>query len=403
VSDGRVARIGVVGLGYWGPNIARNVAENPRAELAWLCDRSPETLAAVAVRHPQVRTTTSYEELLEDPELDAVAIVTPVSTHYDLAAAALDADKHVLVEKPLAGSSEQAARLIELAAQRSLVLLPGHTFLYSPPVVKVKELLDAGALGEIYFISLSRVNLGLHQPDVSVVWDLAPHDLSILSFWLGGMPTEVSAVSRSCVLPESPDVAFVNLRFGAGTIAHLELSWLSPVKLRRTSIVGSEKMVIYDDTSNEPIRIFDAGAQLPAPETFGEFRLTYRTGDIVSPKIDAMEPLALEIDDFCAAILDDIETRSSPRLGYEVVRAVEAIERSLQSGGRPCSTADELDLEPTEADATLDADVLSLVHPQDAGWAPGHDRSGGDVASHNGSGSDDCVLPDAEAAEHDRA
>lgn len=348
-----VARIGVVGLGYWGPNIARNVAENPRAELAWLCDRSSDELATAAARHPQARTTNSYEELLEDPELDAVAIVTPVSTHYDLASAALEAGKHVLVEKPLAASSAEAARLIELAAQRSRVLLPGHTFLYSPPVVKVKELLDAGALGDIYFISLSRVNLGLHQPDVSVVWDLAPHDLSILNFWLGAMPTEVSALSRSCVLPSSPDVAFVNLRFGEGTIAHLELSWLSPVKLRRTSIVGSEKMVIYDDTSNEPIRVFDAGAELPTPETFGEFRLTYRTGDIVSPKIDAIEPLALEIDDFCAAILDDAEPRSSPRLGYEVVRAVEAIESSLQSGGRPCSTADEGDVKPAGGDGIL--------------------------------------------------
>jgi predicted dehydrogenase len=364
VSSEGVVRIGVVGLGYWGPNIARNVAENPRAELAWLCDRSADTLAAAAARHPQARTTGSYEELLEDPGLDAVAIVTPVSTHYDLAAAALEAGKHVLVEKPLAASSAQAADLIALAAERSLVLLPGHTFLYSPPVVKVKQLLDAGALGEIYFISLSRVNLGLHQPDVSVVWDLAPHDLSILSFWLGGMPTEVSAFSRSCVLPETPDVAFVNLRFGEGTVAHLELSWLSPVKLRRTSIVGSEKMVVYDDTSNEPIRIFDAGAELPAPETFGEFRLTYRTGDIVSPKIDAAEPLALEIDDFCAAILDDTETRSSPRLGYEVVRAVEAIECSLQDGGRPCSTGEQADLETADADASLERDTLSAARPR---------------------------------------
>ena len=349
-----LARIGVVGLGYWGPNVARNVAENPRAELAWLCDRSADTLAAAAARHPQARATESYEELLDDPELDAVAIVTPVSTHYELAAAALEAGKLVLVEKPLAASSAQAADLIALAAERSLVLLPGHTFLYSPPVIKVKELLDAGALGDIYFISLSRVNLGLHQPDVSVVWDLAPHDLSILSFWLGGMPTEVTAVSRSCVFPDTPDVAFVNLRFGAGTVAHLELSWLSPVKLRRTSIVGSEKMVVYDDTSNEPIRIFDAGAELPTPETFGEFRLTYRTGDIVSPKIDAMEPLALEIADFCAAILDDTETRSSPQLGYEVVRAVETIERSLREGGRPCRTADEPNAEPTGDAAPLE-------------------------------------------------
>jgi predicted dehydrogenase len=361
VSRDVVARIGVVGLGYWGPNVARTVGAHPRAELTWLCDRDPDALAAAAIRHPRARTTASYDELLEDADLDAVAIVTPVSTHHELAVAALEAGKHALVEKPLASSSVEAADLIDLAAERSLVLLPGHTFLYSPPVVKVKELLEAGELGEIYFVSLSRVNLGLHQPDVSVVWDLAPHDLSILSYWLGGMPAEVAAFTRSCVLPDTPDVAFVNLRFETGTIAHLELSWLSPVKLRRTSIVGSEKMVIYDDTSNEPIRIFDAGAELPPPETFGEFRLTYRTGDIVSPKIDAVEPLAVEIDDFCTAILDDAETRSSPRLGYEVVRTVEAIERSLKSGGRPCSTADD---DGATSPETIDVALTRQVRSQ---------------------------------------
>jgi len=350
----RVARIGVVGLGYWGPNIARNVAAHRRAELAWLCDRSQPALAAASARHPHARTSDSYEELLRDPELDAVAIATPVSTHYELATAALEAGKHVLVEKPLAASSAQAADLIALAEERSLVLMPGHTFLYSPSVVKVKELLDAGELGEIYFVSFSRVNLGLHQPDVSVVWDLAPHDLSILSFWLGGMPQEVSALTRSCVLPGTPDVAFVNLRFESGTIAHLELSWLSPVKLRRTSIVGSQKMVVYDDTSNEPIRIFDAGAELPAPESFGEFRLTYRTGDILSPKIDALEPLALEIEDFCRAILDGGVPRSSSTIGYEVVRSIEAIERSLEQGGVPCRADADLagDLRQAAVDTT---------------------------------------------------
>ena len=182
--------------------------------------------------------------------------------------------------------------------------MPGHTFLYSPPVLKIKELLDAGALGDVYFISMSRVNLGLHQPDVSVVWDLGPHDFSILRYWLGMLPTEVSALTRACVIPDTPDVAFVNARFDGGAIAHLELSWLSPSKLRRTAIVGSEKMVVYDDTSGEPVRIFDSGASLPDPETFGEFQLTYRTGDIVSPKIEATEPLALEILDFCGAVLD---------------------------------------------------------------------------------------------------
>ena len=256
-------KIGIVGLGYWGPNLARNVGNFHRSELSWLCDRSEPALSEAATRHPGVRTTTSYEEMLADDELDAVAIVTPVATHYDLAVAALDAGKHVLIEKPLAASSRSAADLVARAEQAGLVLLPGHTFLYSPPVTKIKELLDAGDLGELYFISMSRVNLGLHQSDVSVIWDLAPHDFSILGYWLGDMPDEISAVMRSCVLPDLPDVAFMNMRYRSGTIAHLELSWLSPVKLRRTVIVGSRKMLIYDDTSIEPIRIFDSGAEIP--------------------------------------------------------------------------------------------------------------------------------------------
>ncbi len=275
--------------------------------------------------------------MLADPELDAVAIVTPVSTHYAMAAAALEAGKHVFIEKPLAASSQQALDLIQQAEEKDLVLIPGHTFLYSPPVVKIKELLDAGGLGEMYFISMSRVNLGLHQPDASVIWDLAPHDFSILSYWLGELPAQVSAMTRSCVLPGIPDVAFINMQYDSGTIVHLELSWLSPVKLRRTVIVGSEKMIVYDDVSNEPVRIFDSGAQLPPPETFGEFRLSYRTGDIVSPKIEATEPLALEIADFIASILDGVMPRSSAQIGLDVIRTIEAAERSLAAGGAPAS------------------------------------------------------------------
>jgi predicted dehydrogenase len=335
VSKSGTVRIGVAGLGYWGPNVARNIADLERSQVTWLCDRSQEALDKVGKRYPWARTTSCYEEMLADPELDAVAVVTPVSTHFQLAAEALSAGKHVLVEKPLAASSSQAQELIQLAEERDLVLLPGHTFLYSPPVVKIRSLLDANELGDIYCLSLSRVNLGLHQPDVSVIWDLAPHDLSILSFWLGRMPSEVSAMTRSCVLPNSPDIAFLNLRYDTGTVAHIELSWLSPVKLRRTAIIGSEKMLIYDDTSNEPIRIFDSGAELPPPETFGEFRLTYRTGDVVSPKVEAAEPLAVEIADFCAAILDGVEPRSTAQIGLEVVQTIEAVERSLAAHGEP--------------------------------------------------------------------
>ena len=326
-------RIGVVGLGYWGPNIARNVFASEDASLAWVCDLRPSALEAFARRYPGVQTTTSFETMLADPDLDAVAITTPVSTHHALALAGLEAGKHVFVEKPMARSSAEAQDLISAAEERGLVLMPGHTFLYSPPVVKIKELIDCGALGEIYFVSMSRVNLGLHQSDVSVVWDLGPHDFSILRYWLEGIPTEMSAMTRSCVFPETPDIAFINGRYDNGTIVHLELSWLSPSKLRRTAIVGSEKMVVYDDTSAEPVRVFDSGAELPTPETFGEFRLTYRTGDIVSPRIEATEPLALELSDFCSAIAGRRTPRSSHQLGLDVIQAIETVERSLDQGG----------------------------------------------------------------------
>jgi protoporphyrinogen oxidase/predicted dehydrogenase len=373
MSTGERLRVGVIGLGYWGPNLARNIAACERAELTWVCDLRPEPLEIHERRYPSVRVTTSVEEMLSDPALDAVAIATPVSTHHHLAAAALDAGKHVFIEKPLSSSTLEARDLVLRSQQSKLVLMPGHTFLYSPPVLKIKELLDAGALGDVYFISMSRVNLGLHQPDVSVVWDLGPHDFSILRFWLGMLPTEVSALTRACVIPDTPDVAFVNARFDGGAIAHMELSWLSPSKLRRTAIVGSEKMVVYDDTSGEPVRIFDSGASLPDPETFGEFRLTYRTGDILSPKIEATEPLALEVLDFCAAVLDGTTPRSSVEIGLDVVKAVEAVDRSLAAGGMPVPL-DVPDIQLAEELAARATNVARFTARRDR-RTPGRDRT----------------------------
>jgi protoporphyrinogen oxidase/predicted dehydrogenase len=328
-------RVGVVGVGYWGPNLVRNLIESPGFEVAYMCDLRPEALATVAGRYPSVAVTARFEDILRDEEVNAVAISTPVSTHYPLAMSALAAGKHVFVEKPLATSAEQVLELTRQAESNDLVLMPGHTFLYSPSVTMIKRLIDSGDLGEIYFISSSRVNLGLHQPDVSVLWDLGPHDFSILRYWLGGVPDEVSAISRNCLLPDLPDVCFVNLRYPTGTVAHVELSWLSPSKLRRTTIVGSEKMVVYDDTSNEPVRVFDSGASIPDPETFGEYRLSYRTGDIVSPRVDASEPLSLQLADFGAAIREGTSLVSSPQMGLDVVRTIEAVDRSLAQGGIP--------------------------------------------------------------------
>jgi len=326
--------VAVVGLGYWGPQLVRNLYESPHAELVAVCDARPEALAPLVRRYPGVRQTTSYDEILADPAIEAVVVATPISTHYPLARAALEHGKHAFVEKPLAGSLAEASELVRVANELALVLMPGHTFLYSPPVHAIRDLIASGELGEIYFVTTSRVNLGLHQSDASVIWDLGPHDFSILSYWLGEPPVRVSALSRGCVMPETPDVAFIQLEYASGVIANVELAWLAPSKLRRTTVVGSHKMVVYDDTSVEPVRVFDSGVNLPDPATFGEYRLSYRTGDIVSPRVTVAEPLALELEDFCTAIRTGSPLRSTPELGVEVVQIVEAAERSLVEGGR---------------------------------------------------------------------
>jgi predicted dehydrogenase len=326
-------RIGVVGLGYWGPNLIRNLNELEGAHLSWICDLDQSRLDMFGRRYPTVRCTRDFEELLLDPELDAIAIATPVSTHHPLGLAALNAGKHVFIEKPLAGSVAESKELMSVAGDRGLTLMPGHTFLYSPPVNTIRDLIRSGELGDVYFISTSRVNLGLHQPDVSVAWDLGPHDFSILCYWLEETPAHLSAMSRSCIFPTIPDIAFINLEYEQGAIAHVELSWLAPSKLRRTTIVGSRKMVVYDDVSNEPVRIFDSGVMLNDPQSFGEFRLSYRTGDIVSPAVTAAEPLQLEMADFCESIRTAGVPRSSAELGLEVVRMIEAVDASLDSGG----------------------------------------------------------------------
>jgi predicted dehydrogenase len=326
-------RVAVVGLGYWGPNFVRLLHELDGCELSAVCDVNEAALAKMARRYPAVRQTRELADLLADDDIDAVVIATPVGTHFDLARAALEAGKHVLVEKPMAGSVAEAEVLITIAEEHGLTLMPGHTFLYSPPVNAVRELMQSGELGEIYFISTSRVNLGLHQSDASVIWDLGPHDFSILRYWLDESPGQVAAMTRSCIMPGVPDVAFVNLQYESGTIAHVELSWLAPSKLRRTAVVGSRKMVVYDDTSNEPVRVFDSGVNLPEPENFGQYKLSYRTGDIISPAVAPMEPLSLELADFCSAIVEAAVPRSSSAVGLDVLSVLEAAETSAARGG----------------------------------------------------------------------
>ena len=333
-ADARV-RVGVIGLGYWGPNLVRVLNEAATAEAAWMCDLRPELLEALGRRFPSIRQTQDLDEMLEDDSVDAVAVVTPVSTHHDLAMRALKAGKHVFVEKPLAPSSELAIDLIRAADERGLVLMPGHTFLYSPPVNRIRELIRAGELGEIYFISMSRVNLGLHQSDVSVIWDLGPHDFSILLYWLDEQPSQVISTGRACIDGGKEDVAFITCEIRLRDDRSHRIVWLAPSKLRRTTVVGSKKMVVYDDCSNEPVRVYDAGVVPRDPETFGEY-LKYRTGDIVSPHIEAIEPMALQIDDFCRAIRSGTAPCSSAQLGLDVVRIIEAAERPHIHQDNPC-------------------------------------------------------------------
>jgi predicted dehydrogenase len=335
----KLVRIGVVGLGYWGPNLVRVLHELECADVVAVCDLEGAALTKIGRRYPAIRRTSDFEELLRDGSVDALVIATPVGTHFELARAALEAGKHVFVEKPMAGSVAEAETLIAIAEDCGLTLMPGHTFLYSPPVNAVRDLIRSGELGEIYFISTSRVNLGLHQPDASVIWDLGPHDFSILHYWLDESPVQVSAVTRCCVMPGIPDVAFVNLEYAGGMIAHVELSWLAPSKLRRTAICGSRKMVVYDDTSNEPVRVFDSGVDLPDPADFGQYKLSYRTGGILSPAIPPVEPLSLELRDFCRALIDRVTPRSSSAVGLEVLAMLAAAAESAELGGQVVLTS----------------------------------------------------------------
>ncbi len=332
--------IGIVGLGYWGPILLRVLFELDGVNVKWMCDSDEDRLRRLGSRYPSVLTTTDMDDLLDDEHLDAVALATPVPTHYELAVRSLEADKHTFVEKPLALSGADADRLTELARKRELQLMCGHTFLYSPAVRNVRQLLDRKELGDVFFVSASRVNLGLHQRDISVVWDLGPHDFSILLHWFDELPNSVRAVGRASIVAGIHDVAFVTLSYGSGLVASVELSWLAPTKLRRTVVVGSDKMVVYEDGGPEPIRIFDRGVVYRDPETFGEYHLSYRTGSIVSPSLDNYEPLSRQLADFVAAVTGEgrLDERMSD-LARDVVRIADAADQSLRNGGREVKLA----------------------------------------------------------------
>ena len=330
--------IAIVGFGYWGPNVVRNILERPEFRLMGLCELDRGRGGEFARRHPGIRVESDLDLLLCDPRISAVAIATPPRTHHALVRRALEAGKHVLVEKPLATTVADAEELIEIAERAGLTLMPGHTFVYSPSVNKVRELIQSGELGEVYFITSSRMNLGLYQPD-GVISDLAPHDLSILLHWLERPVVYVSAAGQSIFQLGVPETAFLTLGFSGGATANVQISWLAPRKMRHMVVVGSRRMISYEDTSSdESVRVYDRGldfCQTQAPATFGEYQLTYRSGDIVVPRIDAAEPLSLELEDFARAIRTGAEPRSNSALGLEIVRALEAAHVSMERSGEP--------------------------------------------------------------------
>lgn len=329
-------RVAVIGLGYWGPNLVRNLQSLESCGEVVLFDTNPAQLGKAMRQFPAATAAASFEAVLEDASIPAVVVATPVRTHYDLASRALEAGKNVLVEKPLTSSYESAVAMVARAGELGKVVMAGHTFLHSPPVKLVKQLIREGQIGDPLYVQSSRMNLGVHQSDVSVLWDLAPHDLSILVDWLGEYPVRVSAIGRATHGMERADVAFMNLEFPSGCIASLHLSWLAPTKIRRTTLVGTQRMVVYEDTNTEePLKIYDKGIDLADPQDFGAHQLTYRTGDVRSPRVDVYEPLKAELQVFLERVAEEGGPDEREDTAVAIVRAIEAAEESLRTGGLP--------------------------------------------------------------------
>ncbi|HWW75046.1 MAG TPA: Gfo/Idh/MocA family oxidoreductase [Pyrinomonadaceae bacterium] len=330
--------VGVIGCGYWGPNLIRNFAENEAATLRWVCDKDARHLSKVARRYPAARAAEDFRELLADPRLDAVVIATPVATHFEFARAALEAGKHVLVEKPFTASTREAEQLIALAEARGLTLMVDHTFIYTGAVRKIKESVDAGELGDLLYFDSVRINLGLFQRDINVVWDLAPHDFSIMDYVVGRRATALMATGSSHIEPGIENIAYVQLRFGDSLIANFHFNWLSPVKIRRTLIAGSRRMIVYDDIEpTEKVRIYDKGVTRNADgdeEEAYRTLVSYRTGDVWVPKLDSTEALHYVCAEFLDSIRDSRPSASDGRAGLRVVRLLEAAQASINDGGR---------------------------------------------------------------------
>ncbi len=332
---GKVLNIGVIGYGYWGPKLVRNFQEMPITQVSMISDLNIGRLTEVSKTYPNIKLTDDYHELLAS-DVDAIVVATPVSTHFALARDCLLADKHVLVEKPLARSRPEAEELIEIAERHNRILMVGHTFEYNPAVEMLKQIVESGEIGQVYYAYSSRTNLGIFQKDINVIWDLAPHDISILLYVLGSDPLSVIACGEAYVQPGIHDVARLTINFPDRIQAHVHVSWLDPCKVRRITIVGDKKMVVYDDVEAlEKIKIYDKGVDAPAhTDNYGEFQLSYRYGDIMVPRTPLHEPLKVECDHFASCILSGKKPRSSGEVGLKVVKVLESADRSLLNGSR---------------------------------------------------------------------
>lgn len=336
--------VGVVGLGHWGPNVVRNLARHPRVRLRCVCDTNPDAFERVQLLvEPECRRVLDADEVYGDPEVDAVVIVTPAASHYPLAKRALESGKHVFCEKPLALAVEEGEELCALADRAGLKLMVGHTFLFNNAVLKLKELIDGGHLGEkIYYLTATRTHLGLVRKDASVLWDLAPHDVAIMNFLLGAVPERVSAVGARPLLLAWEDVAFLHLTYPNGVIGSIHVSWVDSHKERMLAVIGDKGRVVFNDLDNlEPVRLFQKGIGVCNRITpgFGEYQFLLRDGDIISPKVEIREPLNRMLDAFVQVVLDNVPDISSGRTGLDVTRVLAAAETSMREGGAPQNIA----------------------------------------------------------------
>lgn len=328
--------IGIIGYGYWGPNLVRNFAETPGLAVGGVADLDSKRLGMVSKRYPGIKTTTNFLDLIADPAIDAIAVATPVNTHFELGMAALKAGKHLWIEKPMTETLLQATNLVDEAEKRNCVLIVDHTFIYTGAVRKMAEIIKGRELGDVYYYDSIRVNLGLFQRDVSVISDLAVHDFSILDFLLGEQPVEVSAAGTNHFPGTPENLAYISLFFDSGMIAHCNVSWLAPVKVRQILIGGSRKMIVYDDLEpSEKVKVYDKGVSFTEdPKQIYEMRVGYRTGDMWAPRLDTTEALRVEGEHFVECIESGKVPQTDGSLGLRVVKLIEAATRSMSERGR---------------------------------------------------------------------